>query len=262
MKKILSMILGISALAAVAVEQPEMQVITFFTEGSDKYEDGSEVLDNECYALVWSKDGQFDGLTPDGQAKGENEKVVYIGSLAEGGKCRVVEFHILGGFTGGSFELWALDTRIFKEGEVLSVGAPVKDEDGNEKYVITHAAQVPDAKIAVSTSAASAPTTVNTKEGSSVDDSTVDLASIPQPKIEDFKMDGDFVRLELSNVQPGVNYSAIGSSTPTFETKSEGGPTTAVGAGKRLLVITQKPDGNAAFFKGSVKSGNGKDSAK
>lgn len=261
MKKILSLILGFSALAAAAVVQPEMQVVTFFTEGSDKYEDGSVVLDNECYALVWSKDGQFDGLTPDGQAKGETEKVVYIGSLAKGGRCRVVEFHIVGGFTGGSFELWALDTRIFKNGAIVSVGSPVKGEDGSEKYVITHAAQVPDAKIAVSTFGASAPTTVNTAEGSSVDGSTVDLASVQPPQITDFKVDGDYVRLELANVQPGLNYSVVGSKTSTFENTSEGGLTTAVDASK-ILVILPKPADDAAFFKGSVKSGNGKDSVK
>ena len=67
MKKLLLM--AFAALAGLAFGQGDDDVsVVFSTEGPDRYMDGSVVLDGECYALVWSTDGVFEGFSADGAA--------------------------------------------------------------------------------------------------------------------------------------------------------------------------------------------------
>ena len=63
MKKIL---IAASAIAsALALTAAEYASVSFQTTGPDKYADGETVLDGECYALVWTADGVFEGLNVD-----------------------------------------------------------------------------------------------------------------------------------------------------------------------------------------------------
>ena len=50
--------------------------ISFSTKGPDTYLDGSVVLDGECYALVWSKDGVFDGFNAKGECIDALDRIV------------------------------------------------------------------------------------------------------------------------------------------------------------------------------------------
>lgn len=68
MKK-LSIFIGISIFSAMLFANNVADTrISFYTEGPDRYSDGTVVLDGESYALVWSKDGQFDGFTASGRS--------------------------------------------------------------------------------------------------------------------------------------------------------------------------------------------------
>ena len=63
------MLAGLVLVAGLAfADGADDTLITFSTNGAepDRYADGQIVLDGECYALVWSKDGVFDGLKADG----------------------------------------------------------------------------------------------------------------------------------------------------------------------------------------------------
>ena len=64
-------------------------LITFSTNGAepDRYADGEVVMDGECYALVWSKDGVFEGIRADGEPIDSNDKVVLVAAVAENGHC-------------------------------------------------------------------------------------------------------------------------------------------------------------------------------
>ena len=68
------------AIACVAGAGTDDTLIAFSTKGPDRYADGTTVLDGECYALVWSIDGNFDGFSADGrihhrkQAGGHSDK--------------------------------------------------------------------------------------------------------------------------------------------------------------------------------------------
>ena len=55
MKKIL-FVFGAFALAFAATAELDT-LITFSTKGPDTYLDGKTVMDGECYALVWTKNG-------------------------------------------------------------------------------------------------------------------------------------------------------------------------------------------------------------
>lgn len=242
MKKLLSLTMGLVAGALFAVQVPSTSFVTFSTQGPDKYADGNVVSDGEAYALVWSADGVFDGLNADGSAKDANDKVLYIGNFAKGGRCGTVAFEVAGECAAnGSFDLWLLDTRIFDNGLVVQVGKV------NDKVTISRAVQ---AAATVTASAMTPGSGLGVPGGVSAVPPTVNLAGVSAPKITQFKIDGDYVVLEMEGSVPGLNYSAVGSNTPEFANPNEGKPSTATG--DKITVIMPKT-GNQGFFKGVIK---------
>lgn len=244
MKKLLSMMVGLAAGIAFGVEVPAVQVVTFSTQGDETYADGTPIADGECYALVWSANETFGGIDANGNAKVAGDQVLYIGAFAKGG-CQTVVFQIAEGYKGikgGSFDIWLLDTRVFENGEVKSIG---KNKDGS--VLVTHAAKATEASVKVASGVA--PATVG-GIGAVVAGPTVDLAGVAAPKITQFAIDGDYVVLELDGTLPGVNYSAVGSNTPGFDNPSEGKPSTATG--DKIIVVMPKT-GDKGFFKGITK---------
>ena len=244
MKKLLSMMVGLAAGIAFGVEVPAVQVVTFSTQGDETYADGTPIADGECYALVWSANETFGGIDANGNAKVAGDQVLYIGTFAKGG-CQTVVFQIADGYkgiTGGYFDLWLLDTRVFENGAVKSIG-----KAANGSVIVTHAAKAIEASVKVASGVA--PATVG-GIGAVVAGPTVDLAGIQPPTITQFKVDGDYVVLEMANVMPGVNYSAVGANTPGFDNPSEGKTSTATG--DKITVIMPKT-GDKGFFKGITK---------
>jgi len=57
------------------------KVLRFSTAGTDRYADGSVVMDGECYALVWSPKGTtFSGFNADGTPVSSADRVVLAGA--------------------------------------------------------------------------------------------------------------------------------------------------------------------------------------
>ena len=249
MKKIVSMMAGIAAGSLFAVEVPSVQEITFSTQGQDKYADGSAVMDGECYALVWSQDGVFEGINVDGTAKDANDKVLYIGNFAKGGQCGLVSFQIADGVVnGGQYDVWVLDTRVFDNGAVKQVGKQ------NGKLTASHAAKATTATIQVSSDAARAPTTAKTAAGGTVAGGAT-VADVRKPTIVSFKLDTDgngqkVAVLELADTVTGVNYAAEGSNSLEKNEVVSGKVTS--GNGGTITVIVPAT-GDQAFFWGKVK---------
>lgn len=233
MKKLVSMVMGLAAAAAFATPVPNVQVIDFFTEGPDTYADGTVVQDGECYALVWSSDGVFEGIKADGTAKDENDKVVYIGAFAKDGRCKPVSFQFkVGTFEGGKFEMWLLDTRVFENG-VAKVG---KDENG--ELIVSCASQATTAQVAVSESAGSAAPsqTLQGAEGGAVaEGATVAAADVVAPQITGIAFEDDFVKIDLNKTVKGVRYVIIGSENVMMTGAKEGHITSAVGETATLI---------------------------
>lgn len=234
MKKLVSMVMGLAAAAAFAITMPEVQVLTFSVTGAETYADGSTLADGECYALVWAKDGEFDGIKADGTAKGANEEVLYIGTIA---KDSTVSFQIKDGFkSGGAFDIWILDTRVLENGEVKSVGK------SGDKVTVTHAAKATATPVAVAGSQA-APTAAPVANGTVVTGATVDLSNIPQLRFTSIKLDGDYVVMEAQDTVPGVNYATVAGG-------KESGLTTATSS--KIILIRPK-EGNSAIISGLAK---------
>ena len=87
MKKLICAMLVAAASAAFADGDDNIAVLVS-TTGPDCYQNGATVLDGECYALVWSRDGVFEGFTADGAPIDTNDCVVNVGAVARGGRCR------------------------------------------------------------------------------------------------------------------------------------------------------------------------------
>lgn len=100
--------------------------ISFCTKGPDRYADGSTVLDGECYALVWSKDGVFEGFTAGGQCIDTNDLTVLVAPVANGGCCPKVLFQIkaemAAKLSDGRYAVYLLDTRVSSNGTVKPAG--------------------------------------------------------------------------------------------------------------------------------------------
>ena len=243
--------LGLAAVSAAsalfAAGVPNERVVNFSTKGPDRYADGSTVADGECYALVWSADGVFEGIGADGKAKGAGDKVVYIGAFAEDGRCPLVSFRLAeGAYEGGRFALWLLDTRVFDNGVVTKVG--------KKSGVVTSAAPAVEGSVAVV--ATGTPQTAEGPAGGvAAVQPTVDRADVPAPKITMMSFDRDaegreLVVLEMSGTVPGVGYVGVGAATPTMEGAKEGGLTTGL-SGKVRVVVPKT--GDKGFFQGIVK---------
>lgn len=235
MKKLVLTAMGLVAATAFAAPMPEVQVLTFSVQGTETYADGSALAENECFALVWSKDGEFDGINADGTAKGEGEEVIYIGKIVKGA---AVSFQIANGFRqGGAYDIWILDTRIFANGEVKSVG-----KTASGKVTVTHAAKATLAAVAVS-GAQSAPTTAGGVSGGVVISAPTAPANIPPLRFTSITLDGDYVVMEADNVVPGVNYTTVADG-------KEAGITTAT---SDTIILIRPKQGDSAIIRGLTK---------
>ena len=238
MKKIVSMIAALAAGAALAVEQPPVQVVSFSSRGADTYANGDKVLDGECYALVWSPTDEFHGIAGDGTAKDPSEKVAYIGNFAKDGKCPYVEFHVSndffpGGKACGTFWLWVLDTRVFRNGVRVGYG---KAEDG--KVLVTAAAPAVDASVSVAEGAAAPVALVG--EGARASKGTVDTSKMQPPVITglSFEKDGTGAQVSvitLDQTVPGAQYAIQGAATPAMKDAERTAITT--GTGERMMIV-------------------------
>ena len=237
MKKLVSMVMGLAAAAVFAIPMPEVQVLNFSIQGNETYADGSALANGECYALVWSEDGVFEGINGDGTAKGAGDEVIYIGQIVKGAD---VTFQIADGFKrSGSFDIWILDTRVFENGAVKSVG---KTADG--KVTVTKAVKATSAAVQVASSkSASAPTAIGGVPGGAVVDAPTAPANIPQLKFTSIRLDGDYVVMEAENTVPGVNYVTVSGG-------KESGITTATG--NKIILIRPK-EGDSAIISGLAK---------
>ena len=126
MKKLLMM--AVAGLAAAGFAGMGDALLSFSTQGPDKYADGTTVLDGERYALVWTADGaEFGGFKADGTLVSENDRVVILASLAKDGHCPPTLFQVseatVDALQGGTYGVYLLDTRVKAEdGTVAPAG--------------------------------------------------------------------------------------------------------------------------------------------
>lgn len=218
MKKTLSIVFSVLVFSLYA-NSVEDAAIVFSTVGPDKYADGTTVLDGESYALVWTKDGAFEGFSADGKVLDEKDKVLVVSPLAKDGRCPKVMFQIpVADAVGyGKFEVFLLDTRVVSSAGEVSL-RPAAD---GEAKIVNGYGRV-SAKIALSevSSKAEGATVANLNSAAPKD--------TRQPRIKAMRIDGDEVILTVENmsgymrVQSGRDTSTSDATGAALETPSSG----------------------------------------
>lgn len=241
MKKLL---IAVSALtSAMALGAAEYSALSFSTVGPDTYADGTTVKDGECYALVWTADGNFDGLKVDGTVVDANDKLLVAVPFAKNGACEPVVFNIEEGLvSGGQFGVYLLDTRKFDangQATVMGVNASGKLTYVNSAKLVQGEVKVASAN--GGTPASGAANAAVSGEGAVL----TDLGPVAQPRITDISFLGDNVVLTVEDADGRANWAAQVGETPA----ADGTVGQAVGGGKTIKVVAPKTSGKTSFFK-------------
>ena len=231
MKKTIAVLFAMASAAVFATAGVDSLVVTFSTPGPDKYADGNLVLDGECYALVYTKDGV-------------HEPVITV-SAAQNGKCMPVHFELSEGtaskYTGGEWGVFLLDTRDFVKdpsGQTLS-GREAKTGKPN---VVNVTAPVAEGVASAGMSDATAATGVAS--------GAYDLAAakVPQPIVTGIQVVGANVDVTVANTVPFVGYTIqSGNDVKNFSIPS-GTKSSAGDSAGDIKLVAPKGDG-AQFFK-------------
>lgn len=209
MKKLMAMVLMMAA--GVVSAGVGDTVFAFSTSGIDRYADGRQVADGECYALVWTNEGHdFKGFLADGTlVDAENNRTVLVAPVARRGRCPKTVVQIDEEFVKalgkGSFAVVLLDTRVVSsDGSVrlASVG-----EDGMPESVA--AMTVMDASVAVDDGFAEA----EVADAAVVSDAAVSPASAPVPAITGFSVRNGIASVTFGNVVSYARYNVKGGAT-------------------------------------------------
>ena len=241
-KTVFSAFMAILAGAAFAAANDKL--VMFSTKGPDTYADGTQVLDKECYALVWDRESVPFSIAADGSTTGGD--IVLYAPFAEKGRCPKVLFEVDAELvaskytTGGSWKVYLLDTRRF--GDTVTL-APFVD---GKPSLVNAAGLVGNAAISLSSGT---PNAISAATGTS----TATATALPAgdgnvtPKISDINVSGDFVYVTVENTRPYLAYDLTEGAKPGEVTERVNNPRTGGDDGKVLLVAPKKDGG--AFFR-------------
>ncbi|MDO5318165.1 MAG: hypothetical protein Q4G65_06010 [bacterium] len=239
MKKL--MMLGVAGVALASLAAVNDTLISFSTPGTDTYIDGTAVQDGECYALVWSADGVFEGIKADGTAIDANDRVVLVAPVAKDGKCPDLVYQVDAAkakeMEGGQYGVYLLDTRRVVAGET-KVG--LNPETGKLDYVKSYATAT-DA-IAAADGIASAAAT-KAVDGAAV----AAYVEVPKPMVA-IEVKNATIKLTVTGMSPVADYW-IEKGTEIQKVSEKVADVPADG------VVEVEKTGAAAFFqvKGGIK---------
>lgn len=243
--QLVSVIFSLEAGFAVGLDDV---CISFCTKGPDRYADGSTVLDGECYALVWSKDGFFEGFTAGGQCIDTNDLTVLVAPVASRGCCPKVLFQIdaemAAKLSDGRYAVYLLDTRVSTDGTVKPAGVngvkPVLMNGYGEasgeivlKTDLTGFADIKE-KAAVDGDASQVVSTVAAADG-----------GCKQPKVKKIEVTGDKVYLTVENLDGFMRVQG-GADVKAGETT---GVAVKTGGTAEDTVLVMPKTGDSGFFR-------------
>ncbi len=209
MKKLMTMV-GAVGMAFAATAAVDDALLSFSTVGPDKYADGTDVLPGECYALVWSADGQFEGIKADGTTIDPADKVVLVAPVAKQGAngtcCPAILYQVDKSFAdahaNGQYAVYILDTRVKAEDGTVAVGGV--DENGALKVVNGYDA------VSAGTTASSAAESIKTVATTAVGGASVaTLAEVDAPVITAIKPNGTKITISASGLSPVATYKVV-----------------------------------------------------
>ena len=247
MKKLVTMI-GVAGLAFAATAAIDDALLSFSTVGPDKYSDGTTVLDGECYALVWTKNGAtFGGIAADGTAVSETDEIVLVAPVAQGGRCPNVLFQIDSAtadrLADGTYGVYLLDTRVTADGTTKPAGV----KNGKLNLVNGYGLATEATKVGKAT--AGGVTTAAEKEtegGQAVAAGAAAPKDVAQPKITSIKIEGEYVRLTVQNL-PG--FMRVSSGADVSANDAQGAAQETDGKTDEVILYAPKAAGTSGFFK-------------
>ena len=212
--KRLMMMLGVAGLAVASFAAVDDTLISFSTPGPDKYADGTDVLPGEVYALVWSADGQFDGIKADGTTVDPADKVVLLAGVAKQGANGTycppllyqVDADLAKALANGVYAVYLLDTRVAAADGAVAVGGV---ENGKLKAVNSYGAVSGD-----TTAAASAGSITAAKTTAIGGAAVATLVEVEAPVITAIKPNGTKITISTSGLSPVAEYKVVTGAKP------------------------------------------------
>ena len=203
MKKIM-FALGVIGLSVAAVAAVNDSLLMFSTQGPDKYSDGTQVLDGECYALCYVTDAGAFAIKADGTAAAGGE-VLLTAPVAKDGRCPnllyVVDAAKAESLTGGAYAVYLLDTRTSK-----AAGAALANGKDGAALVVNGAGSVVEG----GTTGTEATDTIAQLPAAPATGSAVAVASvIDNPAITAIKVDGANIKLTVAGLSPAADYKVL-----------------------------------------------------
>ena len=246
MKKLMTMI-GAVGLAFAATAAIDDALLAFSTVGPDKYADGTTVLDGECYALVWTKNGAtFGGIAADGTAVAETDEIVLLAPVAKGGRCPYVLFQIDSAtadrLADGTYGVYLLDTRVAANGTTKPAGV----KNGKLSLVNGFGLATQATKIGKATGGITTAAEKETAGGESIAVGAAAPKNVQQPKITSIKIEGDYVKLTVQNL-PG--YMRVSSGADVSADDTQGAAQATDGKTNEVILYAPKSAGASGFFK-------------
>ena len=225
-------------------------VLTFSSEGPDKYADGTTVLDGECYALAWiPADSAGLSLAADGAvadpARGE---VILTAAVAKGGRCPTIAFQLGADFAeshaDGSWALYLLDTRtVAADGSVSLAGVA----NGRAKAV-NAAGLVASASVRASASDA-APASVASASGATAATASAVPAGAPTPTVKGIKVEGGLVYVTVGNTASYLQYNLAAGETPSDVSQGKAARNPVNGSVDEDIILVAPARENGGFFR-------------
>jgi len=181
-------------------------LLSFSTEGPDKYADGkTTVVNGEWYALCWTPNEAFGGITTEFKPAVEGDRIMMAAPLAVDGHCSYAVFQVDSKEkpTGGRYFVYLLDTR-----DAEGKPAEKATKEGRLVPAFLNGAMASAKFTASGTGPSSQVAKTEVKDaawGASAIDTTAE--GFEQPKIAAFAVDGDKVTITVTGMMPGVKYN-------------------------------------------------------
>jgi hypothetical protein len=218
--------------------------VSFSTQGPDRYADGCVVLDGECYALVWSADGEFNGFSADGSCVDGEDRVVLLAPVARGGRCPPVLFQISAEIykelSGGVLAVYLLDTRVSSGEKVAprgTVGGKLELLNGYGAVSASVAAKGDRMDGVASEADSDAGQTASSLAGARQD--------CAQPRIKAMRIEGDNVYLTVENLK---GYMRVHAGSDVGASQSAGAAVESSGSAQDVVLVAPKK-GGSGFYK-------------
>jgi len=213
-----------------------------FETTADYYADGTPVKDGEWYALCWSPDGVFEGITTDYKPlDAANDKVFMLRPKAKNGKCPLTIFQLENAPTTGKYCVILLDTRD-------ADGNPAAD---NEDRIPTRAsnAAIASGSYTVSSSESGAGSSIGeqTAVATAGWDKTIDPATATTAKIVGIEVKDAKIVITVDGAMEGVRYNLKSGDTPTTVETYEKPVKATKTTGQEIPV--EKTGDDAKFYK-------------